>query len=323
MKLNIINTIGDDEIAKVYIAKTAANKYLEFAESIQPPLSRKEKWVLIVSVLYGCPVGCMMCDAGSAFYGKLSKEDIFAQIDYLVDLRYPDKFIDCKEFKIQFARMGEPALNPFLLDVLEELPERYRCGDLLPSISTVAPNGCDYFFSRLTTVKNRLYPSGKFQMQFSIHTTDKVLRDQIIPVNKWDFVKIANYCEEFYSPGDRKITLNFALAQEAPVDVKELRKYFSPDLFIIKITPINPTVSAINNRITSYFVTGDSREDTACLIDRLRDAGYEVILSIGDLEENQIGSNCGQYIQKFITNKDAIAKEKAYSYVVKEKHSYP
>ena len=29
----------------------------------------------------------------------------------------------------------------------------------------------------------------------------------------------------------------------------------------------------------------------------LRDAGYEVLLSIGELEENRIGSNCGQYIQ--------------------------
>jgi 23S rRNA (adenine2503-C2)-methyltransferase len=34
------------------------------------------------------------------------------------------------------------------------------------------------------------------------------------------------------------------------------------------------------------------------LISAFRREGFEVILSIGELEENKIGSNCGQYIQR-------------------------
>ncbi|MBM3324537.1 MAG: radical SAM protein, partial [Calditrichaeota bacterium] len=32
----------------------------------------------------------------------------------------------------------------------------------------------------------------------------------------------------------------------------------------------------------------------------LQEAGYEVLLSIGELTENDIGSNCGQHITNFL-----------------------
>ncbi|CAL7963934.1 23S rRNA (adenine2503-C2)-methyltransferase [Gammaproteobacteria bacterium] len=298
--LEIISKTGNDNIATVYTAKTKDNKYLEFVESVQPPLPREDKWVLIVSTLFGCPVGCLMCDAGGFFQGKLSKEEILTQIDHLVVSRFPDKNIACAKFKIQFARMGEPALNPAVLDVLEELPTRYKCNGLLPSFSTIAPNGCEDFFTRLCSIKNRLYANGNFQMQFSIHTTDQRLRAKLIPIKKWNFAKIAAYGAKFYEVRDKKITLNFALAKNSPICTKELKKYFDPSIFIIKITPINPTINSASNNIESYFVTGAAGEDTNRLVEQLRSAGYEVILSIGELEENQIGSNCGQYVRKYI-----------------------
>lgn len=300
--LEIISKTGNDKIATVYTAKTNDNKYVEFVESVQPPISRENKWVLIVSTLFGCPVGCLMCDAGGFFHGRLSKEEILAQIDHLVVSRFPDKNILCAKFKIQFARMGEPALNPAVLDVLEELPVRYKCSGLLPSFSTIAPHGCEDFFTKLLAIKNRLYANGNFQMQFSIHTTDQQLRTKLIPIKKWDFSRIASYGTKFYAAGDKKITLNFALAKDSIICAKELNKYFDPNIFIIKITPVNPTINSASNNIETYFVTGAPKEDTNRVVEQLRYAGYEVILSIGELEENQIGSNCGQYVRKFIMN---------------------
>ena len=200
------------------------------------------------------------------------------------------------------------------LDVLAELPERYKCSNLLPSLSTVAPNGCEDFFSRLLVIKNRLYAGGDFQMQFSIHTTDQQLREKLIPIKKWDFVRIADYGAKFYVAGDKKIALNFALAKDSPICVKELKKYFDPRIFIIKITPVNPTISSMANEIKSYFVTGAANEDTDNLLEQLRAAGYEVILSIGELEENKIGSNCGQSVRKFIAERDFKLGKKMYSY---------
>ena len=64
--------------------------------------------------------------------------------------------------------------------------------------------------------------------------------------------------------------------------------------FAVKLTPINPTRSALRARLLGR-VDPDAPEPTADLVARFRAAGYETILSIGELRENQIGSNCGMY----------------------------
>lgn len=315
MTLKIIDSIGNSNISKVYFAKTLQGKYLEFAESWD---HKDNRWVLIISTLFGCPVNCSICDAGSFFEGKISKDELLSQIDYLVNLRYSKSKINCNEFKIQFARMGEPTLNSAVLDVLYEISNRYNCDCLLPSFSTIAPKGCDDFLAKLIEIKNKLYPNGKFQMQFSLHTTDKNLRDVLIPINKWSFFEIAEYGKRFHSSGDKKIGLNFALAKDSPICVDELKRYFSPELFIIKITPVNPTVSSEANNITSYFTKGEVGEDSSKLVSSLEMAGYEVIVSIGDLAENKIGSNCGQYVKRYLDKNQARLPQDAYCYANKK-----
>ena len=44
------------------------------------------------------------------------------------------------------------------------------------------------------------------------------LRDRLVPVKKWPPARVAAYGETFYEPGDRKIALNFALAEGAPLE---------------------------------------------------------------------------------------------------------
>ncbi|MCL5260394.1 MAG: radical SAM protein [Gammaproteobacteria bacterium] len=294
----ILAKSGDEKLAIVYVAKSKAGHYLEMVESIQPPFTIDQKWVLIISTLSGCPINCLMCDAGGNFQGALSKEEMFAEIDYLIGTKFPDKKITTKKFKIQFARVGEPTLNLAVLDVLRELPSRYQVSGILPSLSTVAPVGCEDFLTKLIAIKNQYYGDGRFQLQFSIHTTDVTLRDKIIPCKKWSFAEIAEYGQKFYCKSDKKIALNFALAKEYPFDVNIMQKYFDPNIFLIKITPVNPTLKASANNLTSYFTKGESNEDKNELIKSLKKAGCEVILSIGELAENKIGSNCGQYLKK-------------------------
>jgi 23S rRNA (adenine2503-C2)-methyltransferase len=306
---------GNEDIAMVYIIETSPGNLVECVESVQPPLSRDKKWVLLVSMMFGCPVGCLMCDAGGHYHGKLSKQEILDQIDFLVDKRYPTRNIPCDQFKIQFARMGEPSLNMQVLDVLEELPLRYQAPGLMPSISTVAPVGTERFFNRLVEIKEKNYSGGHFQFQVSLHTTDLVLRDRFIPVKKWSFAQIGEYGERFYAPGDRKVTLNFALAQGMPVDPEVLLTYFSPEKFLIKITPLNPTYRARENELVSY-VNPLSAVEKYEIIQALQDAGYQVILSIGEMEENFIGSNCGQYLRRHLQAEAPI--EDGYTYQVNE-----
>ncbi len=247
--IRVIARAGRESLAVVYIAETTKGKLIEFVESVQPPLPREEKWVLIVSTLYGCPVRCRFCDAGGYYQGKLSADEIISQIDYLVSQRFQNKNVPVKKFKVQFARMGEPAFNFGVLSVLESLPKLINAKGLIPSVSTVAPAGTDKFFTQLLEIKKRTYPQ-RCQLQFSIHTTDAELRDWLIPIKKWSFEKIAEYGRAFYEKGTRKITLNFALARNYPVDANLLERYFPPDIFLIKITPINPTYAAVKNQIT-------------------------------------------------------------------------
>ncbi|RLF42136.1 MAG: radical SAM protein [Thermoplasmata archaeon] len=300
--MRVIAKTGDEDIAVVYIAKSDNGRLIEFVESIQPPLSREEKWVLMISTLYGCPIGCKFCDAGGWYKGVLDKNEILWQINYLINNRFPDNSVPVKKFKIQFARMGEPSFNPAVIDILEELPELYDAPGLLPSLSTVAPIGCKNFFEKLLKVKKNLYPT-RFQLQFSIHTTDVEKRNWLIPIRKWSFKEIAEYGKQFFDEDGRKITLNFALAEDMPVEPEILLEYFNPDIFLIKITPVNPTYSAYKNNITSH-ISSDEREYD--IVNHLREVGYEVILSIGEIMENYIGSNCGQYINRYLNSKESL-----------------
>lgn len=300
--MRVIAQTGDEDIAMVYIAEPKEGKLIEFAESLQPPLPREKKWVLTISTLYGCPARCLFCDAGGYYQGKLSAGEMIFQIDYMVKKRFWGGKVPVEKFKIQFARMGEPSFNLNVLDVLERLPELYDACGLIPSLSTIAPKGTNRFFERLLEIKKRLY-GRNFQFQFSLHTTDEKTRDWLIPVNKWSFEKMAEYGEAFHQSKERKITLNFALAEGMPVDAKVLLRYFTPDIFLIKITPVNPTYQASQNKIFSRIKPNKEKYE---IIDRLKEAGYEVILSLGELEENRIGSNCGQYITAYKKAKESV-----------------
>jgi 23S rRNA (adenine2503-C2)-methyltransferase len=313
--MKVLASAGREDIARVYVAELEPEKYIEFVEAVQPPKPRGEKWVLMVSTLYGCPVGCAMCDAGGYYHGKISKEDIFAQIDHMVLQHFPDRVIPCQQFKIQFARMGEPAFNPAVLEVLKELPRRYEVPGFMPSISTIAPKSTDDFFEQLLEIKNRQYANGNFQFQYSIHTTDQARRDEMMPVKKWSFAEMAAYGERFYAPGDRRITLNFALAEGQPVDPKVLLQHFDPAKFLIKITPLNPTYQAAKHGLTSYIDPNDQQRAYS-LVEALQEAGYQVIMAIGEVEENYIGSNCGQYVRRHLETINQVID--GYTYRVEE-----
>ncbi len=311
--MKIIGSAGNPDIAMVYVAEFPGG-LIECVEAVQPPVPREDKWVLMISTLFGCPIACQMCDAGGHYLGKLTKNEMLDQIKFLIQQRYPDGFVPSKQFKIQFARMGEPALNLAVLDMLETLPDDINAPGLMPSLSTIAPHGTDEFFDRMIEIKDQIYPRGKFQFQVSIHTTDQKLRDKLIPVKKWDFEKISQFGNKYYHQGDRKITLNFALAENSPVDPQVLMKYFDPARFLIKITPLNPTYQAISTGLKS-FIDPENKLDVYPELVAIQDAGYQVILSIGEQEENQIGSICGQYVQKHLLENSDLSGGYTYQMI--------
>ncbi|MFA6657237.1 MAG: radical SAM protein [Mesotoga sp.] len=296
--MKIIQSFGKEELAIVHTGETSQGSWVEFVESLQPPLPREEKWVLIVSTMDGCPVKCAFCDAGGVYRRNLGSEEMLEQIDYMVNRRY-DSSIDVKKFKVQFARIGEPSLNPSVLETLEALPLRYDAPGLLPSISTIAPAGSKAFFEKLYSIKERLY-RGRFQLQFSIHSTDKVQRDSLIPFRKWSLEQIAEYGSGFCGTKDRKITLNFALSTESVVDHNVISATFDPEKFLIKITPVNPTYRSHEKGLKSAVEDNGTLTVHSSLLEVLREKGFDVIVSVGEPEENKIGSNCGLFIRRHL-----------------------
>ncbi len=306
--MKVIAKTGNDELAMVYVAQSDSGKLLEFVESVPPPYTRDQKWVLIISTLFGCPIKCNFCDAGSYFNGKPTKDELFFQIDYLVESRFGGKSVPSGKFKIQFSRMGEPTLNSAVLDVLREIPSRYDAPGFYPSLSTIAPKGSEDFLNDLIEIKNELY-NERFQFQFSIHSTDSEQRNWLIPVKTWDFDKMAEFGERFHQGNKQKTTLNFALSNESIVEPGVLLQHFNPEKFLIKLTPVNPTYKALKNKLDSPL-TKSSKHYT--IIDELKYSGYEVIVSVGDLAENNIGSNCGQHVMNFL--KKNVTLENSYTF---------
>jgi 23S rRNA (adenine2503-C2)-methyltransferase len=289
-------TVGREGLAFVYMLQLDDDPrhLVETVDSIDPRYPRADKAVIIISTQFGCPVGCLMCDAGGQFEGNLTAEQMLAQVRF-VSARRPENLAS-RKLKVHFARMGEPALNPAVLEALEQLPTELPTPHLLPCISTVAPRGSQAFFAELQRIKKRRY-DGHFQLQFSINTTDETLRRRLIPTPHLELGAIAELAGAFCKrPDDRKVVLNFALGCDFPVDVDLLARRFDSARFMVKLTPINPTEQAQRSGLTTILSAADPASADA-LAGRLRQRGFDTVVSIGESEETDIGSNCGQFVR--------------------------
>ncbi|MDD5210430.1 MAG: isochorismatase family protein [Elusimicrobiales bacterium] len=296
-ELKIIERREVPGLAGLYLAELPGEgmRMIEFVDTVEPGVRKEDKWVLMISTQFGCAVGCRMCDAGAmGFHGNLTAGEMLAQVRKVIS---ENPGLDPRahpKFKIHFARMGEPALNPAVLEALERLPSEMPFPGLMPSLSTVAPKTpeAEAFLERLIGIKDAHFSGGKFQLQFSVHSTEAALRKKIVPVPVWSPAEIAAYGKRFVRPGDRKITLNFALPEGERLDVEELRSVFNPALFLVKVTPVNPTYTADlsgSSYVWSNPPAGLS-EDAAAL----EKGGFTVIISPSSREEIEGETSCGQ-----------------------------
>ena len=294
----VIKKIGQENVAWVYLLGSKLEKgvFIECVDAYDPRYSARQKWVVILSSQKGCPVKCRFCDASFYFRGNLSSEEILEQLDIVLEPhKNGDDCLHSEKIKLHFARMGEPALNPAVLEVLREIPSIYPGINFIPTVATVAPSGMEKWFEELIDIKNTYYSGGRFQLQFSVNSTDEDFRNYLMPVKKWSAQRISQYGYNYFRPGDRKVTLNYALSEDTPFEAEKISGTFDPEVFLVKITPVNPTYQAARAGLqTDLKFDGSYSEKLARELDKLQSRGYEVIISIGSLEEIKVGSNCGQ-----------------------------
>jgi len=291
----IDRTVEAGGVARIHLMRLRRESWgvVECVGALDPALPRESKMVLVVSSQFGCPVGCLMCDAGRSFHDNLSAEEIHAQIDFLLASWAGRDAPRCPKLKVQFARMGEPSLNPAVIDVISELPARHRLPGLMPCVASVVPVRSSPWFAGLRIARDEFYPGGMFQLQLSVQSTSQSARERLIPFAVEGLEGLSMLASGFTGPGDRKVALNFAVAEGVPVDARVLREAFDPEKCLVKLTPLNATGRAVESDLVSLF---SSRSDAGIvdLASSIREAGFDVIVSVGLPVEGENGASCGQ-----------------------------
>ena len=93
-------------------------------------------------------------------------------------------------------------------------------------------------------------------------------------------------------PNGRKYTLNFAVTAQTILNAKRLSELFDKNKFIVKITPIHETNSAVTNGFdvtTSYTDYDVYREFERPLVAE----GWDVIVFVPSKEEDSDRITCG------------------------------
>lgn len=258
-------------------------------------LSLTEKWVITISTQYGCSMNCTFCDVPKVGAGRNATfKDLIKQV--LTGIKLHPEITWTNRLNIHFARMGEPTWNPNVLDAAKwfkrHLDHEYK---IHPVVSTIMPKKNEWLKTFIHTwmrIKNRLM-QGNAGLQISINSTDEKERDAMFNNNAHSLEGIAKIMEGII-PSGRKITLNFAIA-EYDIDPNVLLKYFDPDDYIVKLTPMHKTEMAEKNNIrtkgdyTQYYPYAEYEKP-------LLKAGYDVIIFIASVEEDLGMITCGNAI---------------------------
>lgn len=265
-------------------------KPLRVKHTAMLPLS--EKWVITISSQYGCSMGCTFCDVPFVGPGKnATYKDLIKQV--LAGIKLHPEVPFTKRLNIHFARMGEPTWNPNVLDATKWLKTHIDPEYTIhPVISTMMPKHNEWLKTFIHTwmrMKNRLL-RGEAGLQLSINSTDEEERSTMFNNNAHTLEGIARIMEGIV-PHGRKITLNFAIA-DYMIYPAMLLKYFDPDDYIIKLTPMHKTHRAIENNIATqgdYTTYYPYEADEQALLK----AGYDVLVFIASHEEDDSRITCG------------------------------
>jgi 23S rRNA (adenine2503-C2)-methyltransferase len=301
-RIEILASQGLPDVAHVMVVRVDGrdDRVIEIVDGLDPRFPRPDKWIVNVSTQYGCPIGCPFCDAGFRYRGNVSAEVMFEQIRAVLERHPPELARTCRKLKVHFARMGEPALNPAVLEVLERLPAVIPNPDLWGCVPTTAPQRSEPWFEGLLALKRKHY-HGRFQLQFSLNTTSVEHRQRLTPYPHQPFPWVSAYGQRFFAPGDRKPVLNFALAAGVPFEPAVVAEHFDPSCFAVKLTPLNPTEQGREKGLDTVL-SAAAPEVLEAAVQRLHGYGFDVVVSIGDPREDQVGSNCGQAVRRLLND---------------------
>ena len=203
---------------------------------------RTERWMIGVSTMSGCPVGCKFCATGNMKqrWRNLTADEIVAQVDFAVKQAGCNPS-DAKEFKINYTRMGEPFLNiEAVKEAIRRITEKWP--NTHHYVSTIGVRGSDFSFVE-----------GNVTLQISLHSFDEEHRDWLIPYKRKMSIEELG---QIRTKSNLKTTINMTLVNTDDFDAEKLRKYFDPQYFFVKLSPINPNEVSEKNGCGKGVVEG-------------------------------------------------------------------
>lgn len=256
-----------------------------------------QKWVATISTQKGCPMKCQFCDCPKfGFHGNVSRKELAYEVETILQ---NEDVSSTSRFNVHFARMGEPTWNKDVLAFAEkdlrELVAKYITADTIhPVVSTMLPRGnkgLEQFVLEWCRIKNEVY-GGEAGLQFSINSTDEEQRNAQFNGMSLTLEEISALAGRLPEPVGRKYTLNFAVTEETVLDADRLSELFNKDKFIVKITPIHKTASAVKNgfNVTTEYTDYDVyRKFEIPLVA----SGWDVIVFVPSEEEDSDRITCG------------------------------
>lgn len=256
-----------------------------------------KKWVATISTQRGCPMKCKFCDVHKyGFYGNATVEDLQYQIETILQ---NETVKHTERFNVHYARMGEPTFNwsvsDFTVKHLDSLVGNYIKADTIhPVVSTMLPKqnkDLINFVMDWCYIKNNMR-NGEAGLQFSINSTSNEQRNYQFEDRSLTLEEISALADNLPMPIGRKYTLNFAVTNETILNAKDLTRLFDKDKFIVKITPIHETKSAVENQ----FDVGDTYTDYNVyrkFEEPLLAEGWDVIVFVPSKEEDSDRITCG------------------------------
>lgn len=196
---------------------------------------RSQRWMIGVSVMSGCPVGCKFCATGNLKrWRRLTAAEIVAQVEFILSKNPKYKFTDAMEHKINYTRMGEPFLT---LDAVKEAIEiiEKKYPGTHHYVSTIGLKNADYSWIR-----------NNITLQVSLHSLVPDRRAWLIP---WKNTASLEELGAIKTGSNLKTTLNLTLVDDKDFDISVLKKYFSTDSFFVKLSPINPNSVSEKNEL--------------------------------------------------------------------------
>lgn len=256
-----------------------------------------DKWVATISTQKGCPMRCKFCDCPKyGFYGNATLDDMVYEIETILE---HDDVSHTNRFNVHFARMGEPTFNwdviTFAKGKLRDMvAEHIDAKTVHPVVSTMLPKSnkrLEEFLLRWCEIKNVEY-GGEAGLQFSINSTDDEQRNDQFNGRSLSLDEISALATKLPMPVGRKYTLNFAVTKDTILNAKKLSTLFDKDKFIVKITPIHETNSAVYNGfdVTTSYEDYDVYRDFE---KPLLEEGWEVIVFVPSKEEDSDRITCG------------------------------